>query len=77
MPYQPRGHYVSGPCDRHDPGVNDHIGVDVWLPITGWKGRFQELSIRYEDSFTKRDDTWLFAERRLIIDWTDTRPSQA
>ncbi|MGW2788168.1 nuclear transport factor 2 family protein, partial [Streptomyces populi] len=33
-------------------------------------------SIRYLDEFTK--DTggeWLFAERRLMVDWTETRPS--
>jgi len=23
------------------PGVNDQIGVDVWMPVSGWKGRFQ------------------------------------
>src|SRR5215471_1250707 len=23
------------------PGHNDRIGVDVWLPISGWNGRFQ------------------------------------
>src|SRR5262245_50997526 len=23
------------------PGVNDKIGVDVWLPVSGWNGRFQ------------------------------------
>ena len=23
------------------PGLNDRIGVDVWLPISGWNGRFQ------------------------------------
>jgi hypothetical protein len=34
------------------------------------------LFIRYEDSFIKRDDTWRFAERKLLIDWTDSRPSQ-
>jgi hypothetical protein len=31
-------------------------------------------SIRYEDTFTKLDGTWLFSERRLYVDWTDTRP---
>ena len=31
-------------------------------------------SIRYEDAFTKSDGTWLFSERRLYVDWTDTRP---
>jgi hypothetical protein len=33
------------------------------------------LFIRYEDSFIKRDGTWRFAERKLLIDWTDSRPS--
>jgi SnoaL-like domain len=31
-------------------------------------------SIRYEDRFTKANDTWRFAERKLYVDWTDTRP---
>jgi hypothetical protein len=31
-------------------------------------------SIRYEDTFTKLGGTWLFSERRLYVDWTDTRP---
>lgn len=31
-------------------------------------------SIRYLDTFTKSEGTWLFAERRLYVDWTDTRP---
>jgi ketosteroid isomerase-like protein len=32
-------------------------------------------SIRYLDTFVKRDGSWLFAERRLMVNWTDTRPS--
>ncbi|MEY9895141.1 ketosteroid isomerase-like protein [Catenulispora sp. MAP12-49] len=32
-------------------------------------------SIRYLDAFVKRDGDWLFAERRLMVDWTETRPS--
>jgi hypothetical protein len=32
-------------------------------------------SIRYLDEFVKVDGDWLFAERRLMVDWTDTRPS--
>ena len=31
-------------------------------------------SIRYLDEFVKQDGQWLFAERRLLIDWTETRP---
>ncbi len=32
-------------------------------------------SIRYLDTIVKRDGAWLFAERRLMVNWTDTRPS--
>ena len=32
-------------------------------------------SIRYLDTFVKQDGVWLFAERRLMVNWTDTRPS--
>jgi hypothetical protein len=30
-------------------------------------------SIRYHDTFTKDEGTWRFAERRLFVDWTETR----
>jgi hypothetical protein len=32
-------------------------------------------SIRYLDEFVKQDGQWLFAERRLMVNWIDTRPS--
>jgi ketosteroid isomerase-like protein len=32
-------------------------------------------SIRYLDTFVKQDNAWLFGERRLMVNWTDTRPS--
>jgi ketosteroid isomerase-like protein len=31
-------------------------------------------SIRYLDDFVKQDGEWLFAERRLMVNWTETRP---
>jgi SnoaL-like domain len=31
-------------------------------------------SIRYLDQFVKLDGTWYFAERKLLVDWTETRP---
>ena len=34
-------------------------------------------SIRYLDQFVKHDGQWLFAERRLMVNWIDTRPSTA
>ena len=34
-------------------------------------------SIRYLDHFAKEEGQWRFAERRLMVDWTDTRVSVA
>jgi ketosteroid isomerase-like protein len=32
--------------------------------------------LRYGDTFVKLNDTWLFAERNLYVDWTETRASR-
>ena len=34
-------------------------------------------AIRYDDGFVKQDGAWLFAERRLMVDWIETRPLSA
>ena len=31
--------------------------------------------LRYGDTFVKVDGAWLFAERNLYVDWTETRSS--
>jgi hypothetical protein len=31
-------------------------------------------SLRYFDVFAKVEGKWLIAERKLVVDWTDTRP---
>jgi hypothetical protein len=31
--------------------------------------------LRYVDTFVRAGDAWLFAERNLFVDWTETRPS--
>jgi ketosteroid isomerase-like protein len=31
--------------------------------------------LRYRDTFVKVNGGWLFAERNLYVDWTETRPS--
>jgi hypothetical protein len=32
-------------------------------------------SLRYHDTFVKVEGAWLFAERKLYVDWTETRSS--
>jgi SnoaL-like protein len=32
-------------------------------------------ALRYLDTFVKTNGEWLFAERNLILDWSETRPS--
>jgi hypothetical protein len=32
-------------------------------------------SLRYLDTFAMIDGRWYFAERKLILDWSETRPS--
>jgi hypothetical protein len=34
-------------------------------------------ALRYLDTFRKVDGAWYFAERNLVVDWTETRPSAA
>src|SRR5713101_8332805 len=43
----------------------------------GGERKLMVASLRYLDTLVKRDGAWLFAERRLYVDWTETRPSQA
>ena len=38
------------------------------------KRRLMVASLRYGDTFTKTDGTWLFSERLLYVDWVDERP---
>ena len=35
------------------------------------------MAIRYYDTYVKQNGKWLFAERLLLIDWTDERPLNA
>src|SRR5246127_4334757 len=44
-----------------------HVTVDAG------KRRLMVASLRYLDTFVKMDGAWLFAERRLYVDWIDER----
>jgi hypothetical protein len=35
--------------------------------------KIMTASLRYLDTFTKVDQSWYFAERNLIVDWSETR----
>jgi ketosteroid isomerase-like protein len=45
-----------------------HVTVD------NGQRRLMVASLRYLDTFVKMDGAWLFAERRLYVDWIDERP---
>ena len=40
------------------------------VSIIGGERRLMVASLRYLDTFLKVDENWLFAERRLYVDWT-------
>ncbi len=44
-----------------------HVTVD------GTKRRLMVASLRYLDTFVKINSSWLFAERRLYVDWLEER----
>src|ERR1700692_1957498 len=43
------------------------------LTIDGGKRRLMIAALRYADQFVKIDGAWLFAERRLYVDWIEER----
>jgi hypothetical protein len=45
------------------------------LYTEGGERKLMVASLRYLDRFAKVDGTWLFAERKLYVDWTETRSS--
>ena len=43
------------------------------VTVNGTKRRLMVASLRYLDTFVKMDSSWLFAERRLYVDWLEER----
>jgi SnoaL-like domain len=43
------------------------------VTVEGAKRRLMLASLRYYDTFVKRDGSWLFAERLLYVDWQEER----
>jgi hypothetical protein len=44
------------------------------LTVDGERRRLMVASLRYLDTFVKKDGAWLFAERLLYVDWLEERP---
>ena len=43
------------------------------VTLDSGKRRLMVASLRYLDTFVKKDGAWLFAERLLYVDWVDER----
>jgi ketosteroid isomerase-like protein len=43
------------------------------LTVDGGKRRLMIATLRYADTFAKKDGAWLFAQRRLYVDWLEDR----
>lgn len=41
----------------------------------GGERKLMVASLRYDDTFVRTDGAWLFAERKLYVDWTETHSS--
>lgn len=44
------------------------------LRVDGDTRTMMIASMRYLNAFVKQNEAWLFAERKLMVDWTETRP---
>lgn len=44
------------------------------LTVDCGKRRLMIAALRYADTFVKESGAWLFAERRLYVDWLEERP---
>ncbi len=62
---------ISSLSENHATGqaycLAHHLAVD------GDRRRLMIATLRYADTFAKVDGAWLFAERRLYVDWVEQR----
>jgi len=56
-----------------DRGTGEAYCLAHHVTLAGGKRRLMVASLRYLDTFVKRDGAWLFAERLLYVDWVDER----
>jgi hypothetical protein len=58
---------------RGDQGTGETYCLAHHVTIDGEKRHLMLASLRYLDTFVKMDGAWLFAERRLYVDWREER----
>jgi ketosteroid isomerase-like protein len=64
--------------DLHgDQATGETYCIAHYLTVDGENRTLMLASIRYLDQFVKMDGQWLFTERKLMVDWTDSRASVA
>ena len=56
-----------------DRGTGETYCLAHHVTVDGEKRRLMLASLRYLDAFVKTDGAWLFAERRLYVDWLEER----
>jgi hypothetical protein len=56
-----------------DKAVGEAYCLAHHVTVAGGKRRLMIASLRYLDTFVKQGGAWLFAERRLYVDWTEER----
>jgi hypothetical protein len=57
-----------------DRGTGETYCMPHHLTIDGEsRRRLMIAALRYMDTFVKMDGTWLFAERKLYVDWLEER----
>ena len=57
-----------------DRGTGETYCMPHHLTADGEKRRLMIAALRYYDAFVKTDGLWLFAERKLYVDWPEERP---
>jgi hypothetical protein len=56
-----------------DRGAGETYCLAHHVTVDGGSRRLMVASLRYLDTFMKMDGVWLFAERRLYVDWLEER----
>jgi ketosteroid isomerase-like protein len=56
-----------------DRGTGESYCLAHHVTVDGGKRRLMLASLRYLDTFVKMNGVWLFAERRLYVDWLEER----